>query len=275
MPFNFSNNNMKDLQAFLKQKNEVLKARNKAVMDIIQPWYQIAEDNSSSEIEKKQKQKELVDLGCFIHTYNNSTQITNGLCEKPDFEVVLDGKKIGVELRDLIRDHQAKRNEGTFDSFFREIEKELTAESPDLKGIFRVKFTKDLTVFNRKIKSELKPIIIEAILKEKQPVSNYIESIQKKPHTGIHLYTSEASMIGNLERKTIETAVYEKSKRLKVYETQHLDEVWLLLVLGGAKESSDYNFMEQTIFEAPFTTGFDRLFLFDFFRKEIFELGVF
>lgn len=265
---------MKDLKSFLKQKSKALKAEKKAVLNIIQPWYQQAEENSSSVIERKQKQKELIDLGCFIHAFDDSIQITNGLREKPDFEVEMNGKNIGIELRDIIRDHEAKRKEGTFDSFFKEIEKELLAASPNLKGIFRIKFTKDLMTFDRKIKTELKPIITEAILNGRQPVSKYIDSIRKTPHTGIHLYTSEASMIGNLERRTIEGAVSEKSERLKEYETEHLDEVWLMLVLGGAKESSDYNFMEQAIFNSPFQTGFDRLFLFDFFRKEVFELRV-
>lgn len=271
MPFNFTENNIEDLQAYLTQKSEAMKAEKNAVLDIIQLWYKQAE-NIKSEIEKKQKQKELIDLGCFIHTYNNSIQITNGLREKPDFEVESDGKKIGIELRDIIRDHKAKQKEGTFDSFFREIAKELSGISKDLNGIYHIRFSKDLTNFNLKIKAELKAVIIDAIVNNEPPATKLIRSIRKTPHTKIHLYTSEATIIGNLERKTIETAVNEKSERLKTYDTNDFDEVWLLLVLGGGQESSNYNIMEQSIFDVPFSTDFDRLFLFDIFRMEIFEL---
>lgn len=274
MPFNYTGNNIKDLQTYLKQKNEAMQAEKKAVMEIIQPWYQIAEENSISENERKQKQKELIDLGCFIHAFNNSIQITNGLREKPDFEVKLNGKKIGVELRDIIRDDEARRKEGTFDSFFRDIANELSGMSKDLNGIYHVKFSKELTNFNLKVKAELKAVIIDAIVNNEPPAAHLIRSIRKTPHSEVYLYTSEASMIGNLKRETIEVAVYEKSERLKAYDTQCLDEVWLLMVLGGAKESANYNFMEQTIFDLPFETGFDRVFLFDFFRKEVFQLGV-
>lgn len=165
----------------------------------------------------------------------------------------LDGKKIGIELRDIIRDHDAKRKEGTFDSFFREIAKELSDFSEDLNGIYHVQFSKDLASFNLKIKAELKKaLIIDAIVNNELPTTNLIRSISKTPHSKVYLYTSEASMIGNLKRKTIESAVYEKSERFKEYEIQYLDEVWLLLVLGVGQESSNYNTMEQTIFDVPF-----------------------
>ena len=45
-----------------------------------------------------------------------------------------------------------------------------------------------------------------------------------------------------------------------MYAPNDFDEVWLILVLGGGQESSNYNIMEQTIFDVPFSTGFNRMF---------------
>jgi len=98
MPFNFTGNNIKDLQAYLIQKSKAMKVQKKAVLDIIQPWYNQAE-NSSSEIERKQMQKELIDLGCFIHAFDNSIRITNGLREKPDFEAKCKEDENGKQVR--------------------------------------------------------------------------------------------------------------------------------------------------------------------------------
>lgn len=250
-----------------------MKAEKKAVLDIIQPWYQQVKKNSKSENERKQKQKELIELGCFIHSFDDTIKIINGLRERPDFEVEWKNQKIGIELRDVIRDYQAKQKEGTLEIFFKEIAKELTAISCDFNGIYNVRFSKKLPNFNYKIKSKIKSEIINYIVKNEIPSPELIRSIDKSFHSGVFLYSSEPFIIsGNLKRNTIEEAISKKNKLINKYANNEFDEVWLLLVLGGAEESSNYNKIEDAIFNKPFKTGFNRVLLFNFIDMKVYEL---
>ncbi|MCP4521314.1 MAG: hypothetical protein GY827_06435, partial [Cytophagales bacterium] len=102
---------------------------------------------------------------------------------------------------------------------------------------------------------------------------SYIKSIDKDIHTGLHIYSNEVSPIGPLRKEVITRALSDKEKNLKTYKlSSNASEFWLLLVLGGLKDSSDYSHIEDSIINDKFTTDFDKVFIINFFESKIIEL---
>lgn len=274
MNFNWTGENNEAFKEYVEKSSAQMKEHKKFVHELIDPWLEDMKHSAMSDNDKKQKQKELIDLASFIQMHDPTVKIIDGLSEKPDFVIHQGNKRVGVELVDVYHNKTAKQREGTFQRFFEDIEKELLKVDPQIKGIYRIDFTNELLVFDRRIKEELKPIILSAILNGKPIESKYIRFIRKSPHTQIHLYTSKAGGVGNLKREVIEEIVGQKNAIAAGYESADLSSTWLLMVIPGVQESSDYDQIESSILELPFATVYDRLFLYDFFGRDLHELGV-
>jgi len=227
-----------------------------------------AELNSSNEI--RQKKKELIDLGKFISCFNKDINIINALCESPDFIISIDNKNIGIELTDLVIRDKEKQKEGLLKKLFSQIENELKSELPDLKGIYRVNLIDRITFTQnnqQEIKSEIKKIIQGEIIS-----GNLVTEIRKTFHNDIHIYHSEASVVGSLDRTTLEEKIKKKEEKITNYSSDNFKEIWLLLVIGGVQTSDDYSFIESSILNSLFKTNFQKIFLMNFFKSEIFPL---
>ncbi len=224
--------------------------------------------NSSNEI--SQKKKELIDLGKFILYFDQDVNIVDALCESPDFLISQDNKNIGIELTDLIIRENEKQKEGLLKKLFTQIEIELRTESGEYNGIYRVNFIDNIS-FNQRNQNEIKSEIIN-LIKGKINSGNLIKKIRKKFHTDIYFYHSEASVVGALDRITVENKIKKKENKLTTYSSERFKEIWLLLVIGGLQTSDDYSFIEEEVTNLPFKTNFDRIFILNFFKSNIFEL---
>jgi len=262
-----------NLIELLLEQSKKLQEDRKIVLSKINPWLDILEKSSYSKIEKKQKRKEIIDIGNFIHYFDSRIEIENALSESPDFIVKQKELNIGVELKDLVIRQNEKEKEGILKSLFEQIKTELKSEEKSLCGLYRIELIDENLSLKKKHKEALKKEII-ALIKGQQIEQKYVKAIKKIPMSEISIYKGETTIVGNLERTVVEEKIKTKENKLKSYSNENLDEIWLLLIIGGVEKSSDYSFFDSNIIEKPFKSNFDRIFIYDFFHREITELKI-
>jgi len=262
-----------NLIELLLEQSKKLQEDRKIVLSKINPWLDILEKSSYSKIEKKQKRKEIIDIGNFIHYFDSRIEIENALSESTDFIVKQKELNIGVELKDLVIRQNEKEKEGILKSLFEQIKTELKSEEKSLCGLYRIELIDENLSLKKKHKEALKKEII-ALIKGQQIEQKYVKAIKKRPMSEISIYKGETTIIGNLERTVVEEKIKTKENKLKSYSNENLDEIWLLLIIGGVEKSSDYSFFDSNIIEKPFKSNFDRIFIYDFFHREITELKI-
>jgi hypothetical protein len=265
--------NNPNLIELLLEQSKKLQEDRKVVLSKINPWLDILEKSLLSKIEKKQKRKEIIDIGNFIHYFDSSLIIEDALSESPDFIIKQNELNIGVELKDLVIRQNEKEKEGILKSLFEQIKSELKSEEKSLCGLYRVELIDENLSLKKKNREALKKEII-ALIKGQQIEQKYVKAIKKRPMSEISIYKGETTIVGNLERKVVKEKIKTKENKLKSYSNENLDEIWLLLVIGGVEKSSDYSFFDSDITEKPFESNFDKIFIYDFFDRKITELKI-
>jgi hypothetical protein len=262
--------NREEFKEYLQTRKAEMQSERSFILSKIDDWLFNLESIYKSKSEIKQKRKEIIDFGKFIYCFNQDIKIVNAFCESPDILISLDEKLIGVELTDLVIRNNEKEKEGLLQKLFTQIEEELEAESDKYNGIYSVEFIDsiDLNSKNQKlIKKEIKEIIQGEI-----SFGNLVTRIHKSFNTNIHLYDSEASVVGPLTRDIVEERILRKEKNLFRYSSKNYNEIWLLLVMGGVEASDNYSFIDENVTSTPFKTSYTKIFLLNFFDSEIIEL---
>lgn len=237
----------------------------------IDSWIEEVDNSRKSTNQKKQKLKELVDLGKFIYLFDQTIEVRDGLCERPDFIVSYGNSMVGVELTDLVLRSEEKEEEGVLKKMFEKIRSDLSSDLDRYKGIYRVDLESgiDLSSDGRKIlEAEIRNIIDGKCID-----GTMVQGVHHLPFNDIHLYKSEAHVVGSLSRSIIESNVVNKEKSIPD-RPNSFSEIWLVLVVGGLQTSGDYSFIESEVTDFPFQTMFDRIFLMNFFQSEVVELNL-
>lgn len=260
---------MDELKSLIVRRKEEIINEKSFIHSKIDIWVNKLESEISSDIIISQKKKELIDLGKFIFCFNHDIKILDGMFESPDFLVSLGDKNIGIELTDLVIRDSEKEKEGLIRNLFRQIEAELRNDSNKHNGIYRIDFIDNISFKGNA--NQLKLEILN-LIKENKTAGIQIKNIRKTPHTGISIYHSEASVVGPLDRKTVEDRIKKKEQKIEHYLVDSLNEIWLLLMTGGVQTSDDYSFIEEKVFNIPYESNFDRIFLLNFFESNILEL---
>lgn len=233
-------------------------------------WLNKIELSSYSLKIKEQKRKELIEAGFFIYCFNPNIEITDALCERPDISISMNNKNIGIELTDLVIRDDEKEKEGLLKKLFNQIENELKKESNEYNGIYHVGFINDIS-FDQKNQIRIKSEIIN-LIKEKIQVGNLVNRFRKSYHSDIHIYNSEGWCSGVLDRNTVAGTIKRKEEKISNYISDSFEEVWLLIIIGGARASADYSHLAEDLIKTPFKTGFGKIFILNFFKSELLEL---
>lgn len=260
----------------LKIETGKLNKDKNAILSSIKLWVNKIKISSKSNIEKKQKTKEVIDLGHFLYNYDPEIKITDILIESPDCIVQKNDSQIGIEIKDLIIQEREKKIEGTIKSIFNKIELELSENNEKYKGIYRIEFFNETLSLKRKDKKKIKSEIL-GFIKTGTFISKneIVKKIRKTPHKKVHLYKGEATIVGRLEQKIVLDRIKSKEKNVKRYANSgDFDELWLLLIIGGVQKSSNYSHFEESITKDVFESNFDKIFIYDFFNKQITELKI-
>ena len=262
--------NKDELKKFLEKSSEEMKNERSFILSKINTWMDKIEASLCSINKKEQKRKELIEFGKFISCFNKNVEITDALCESPDILFSLNDKNIGIELTDLVIRDMEKRKEGSLKKLFNQIENELKKESNEYNGIYQIGFIGDIA-FSQKNQIKLKSDIKNLIKGEIQS-GNLVKLLRKSYHTDIHIYHSKGWCSGALDRNTVESKIKRKEGKISNYISDRFEEIWLLLVIGGAQASDDYSSINEDVYISSYKTGFDRIFIFDFFRSKFIEL---
>ncbi|MDH4474575.1 MAG: hypothetical protein QE487_18370 [Fluviicola sp.] len=198
--------NSDDLMAFLKTRTNEINSEKDFIHSKIDSWLAQVENGLCSSNEKKQKRKELIDLGKFILCFNKDIEIIDALCESPDFFISLNGKQIGIELADVVIRQNEKEKEGSLKKIFTHVETELQKEPSKYNGLYKISFTEKL-LFNSKNQTQIKTELLD-LIKNSKSSGTVISQIRRSPHSNVSIYHSEASVVGSLERtQSIELCV--------------------------------------------------------------------
>lgn len=261
---------MEGLKILIEKRTKEMNDEKTFIHSKIDFWLNKIEVELNSSNVISQKRKELIDLGKFIYCFNQDINVIDALCESPDFLISFGNKNIGIELTDLVIRDSEKQKEGLLKKLFTQIEIELRTESIDFNGIYRVDFIKDISL-NQKNQNEIKSEILN-LIRLNINSGELVKEIRKTYHTDISIYHSEASVVGSLDRITVENKITKKEAKISNYSQDRFKEIWLLLVIGGVQTSDDYSFIEEQVTNIPFKTNFDKVFILDFFKSNILEL---
>ncbi len=262
--------NKGDFKSFIKKQTEEINSEREFIRSKIDVWLERIRSELNSTNEIKQKTKELIDLGKFISCFDRKIEISDALCESPDFIVSIGNKKIGIELADIVIRQDEKQREGLLKKIFSQLEIELKKEPNKYNGIYRVDFVEKIK-FDSNDQATIRTELLD-LIKNSRDSGTIVKDVRKSPHTGVSIYHSKASIVGSLGRTVIDKTIKKKELKIPKYSSERFDEIWLLTVAGGAQASDDYSFIEDSVLRVPFDTSFNRIFLLNFFASEIFEL---
>lgn len=254
-------NDLKDLKNFFKNRTKNIKDEKDQILSIIGPHLEKIDNSKLSEIDKYEHKKELNDLGNFIRLYDDAISIKEALTKAPDFLIGKGKKLMGVELSEIQSDTLA--NETKIDVIFREVEDELKSVLSEVKGVYKIKFNKNL--FTKTEDALLKSAIINCI-KNSESGSEYIEHIEKSSSETFYLLMHEISSKKPLHETTINEMIVKKEKKVNAYKSlSNVKDFWLLLVLNDIDEYA-------SIIHHKFNTTFEKVFICDFTNSKIIEL---
>ena len=96
-------------------------------------------------------------------------------------------------------------------------------------------------------------------------------SVSRAPHLPGNLWTSaECGRIADITPEEIETILTRKNHKYLGYD-KTLDEMWLLIVANGTHLSSSFT-VSDVVSEREYESMFDRIFLFQYFESDVWEL---
>ena len=256
----------------LEQMN-LLQVEKSRILSKIQPWLEKLTNSHLSDIEKRQKEKEIIDVGHFLYYLDKNIDIQDAITEIPDFIVESNSSLIGIELKDFIIKYDEKEKEGNIKTIFKQIIKELKLNLKEYCGSYRVEFINEKFSLNRNSRENIKNEILSLI--KGNPINNiFIKHITKQPYNGIALHIGETTIAGNIQMELVQEKIESKEKMVNKYKQGKLKEIWLLLVIGGVEKSSNFCFFDSEITEKPFRSNFDRIFIYEFFDRKITELKI-
>jgi hypothetical protein len=220
-----------------------------------------------------QKQLELCQVGKMLATYFPDFLIKQ-VREVPDFIIGKGKLEIGLE-HEIVINSKIQKIHGFFENIFHLVEKDLVTSNINLKVLLNCFLYKNITFsINEKnqIFESLKNTIINYLENGELIKNNLISSIFPMKHTQFNLCPNfGAFMVSDLTQELIQEAINKKERKIESYRNSTKLPQWLLLVAGGANESS-YDIEFSEIQKVKITSTFDKVLLFSDFDNELYEL---
>lgn len=295
---------MKKLSILEKEKQD-LKSNKVQVLKVIEKFF---EKGEMSDNEWRKKKRELINLGKFIVAKGDDVDILE-VREEPDFVVKWQSQKVGIEIVEVIDEvarKKAQKNEWLINLIYKNFKKSF----PNTDIFFSLSFEFDITNITKKEKKLLQQEIEfrypefldksklfklahpgkytkeelsqKAILIANKLYRCYIESHTNlnddlvklwrfNPHDELYLSLSIGYSVGS-PNDLIISNIRNKERLIEKYRTNSsTQKQYLLMVIEGSSGYSDYSFIDINML-VELDIKFDKVFLFDFFKSEIFIL---
>lgn len=235
----------------------------------IRSWLDIMRKENHPDIKKKQK--ELCQIGKLLVTYFVDYSIKE-LRESPDF-VISDGIiDIGLEHQ-IIIEGNTKEKEGFFENLCTRVETEIATTTELRNFAINLYFNKGIeSQINKKnnIISTLKDIVVEKVKNDRLLPNPYVYNAILMKHNRISVNANfGAYMQKHLGESEILEAIKKKDKLVETYRLNTVQQQWLVLVVGQVHESS---FEVRTDFEMKNQSNFDKVFVYEDFNNQLFEM---
>lgn len=227
----------------------------------IERWITAIESSKQEDCAKEQEIKAIVDLWKFADLYDNRAIITQkGEIQLEDAEGM--AEKVSVVTSDLF----LTPKENAISKILSEIEAEFSGLDVRYKGLYNVEFRNPEANFNAAEILKLKSEIISGI-KGEVILFKYVERIRKMPSSEFRIVNRDLRML---------ECTYEDVQNIidQNYLLQSDQKQWLVLVLSAIDNNCRSFIIDEAIKTAAFSSGFEKIFLFDFYTSEIIELNV-
>ena len=97
-----------------------------------------------------------------------------------------------------------------------------------------------------------------------------IEITRLKPPVSLHRKYRSREI--ELNKEILEQTIAGKEEKLPIYRKQNMNRIWLIITCEGIQSRTDFN-LRNKLQNWSFETGFNRVFLFDTVKPEIFEIA--
>lgn len=262
-----------DLYRKLTEQGNSLRKEKNLISKRINPWLEKLKLESLSTNEEKQKTKEIIGLGHFLHHLDENIEIQEVFTESPDFILNSNGNLIGIELKDFVIKIDEKEKEGLIKTIFKEVIRYLETDLIKYKGSYRVEFTNENFSLKRENREIIKKEII-GLIQETSYECEFVKKISKLPYNGIAFHKGETTIVGNINKELVQKRIDSKEELVGFYKQKEFSQIWLLLIIDGVEKSSDFCFFDSDITNEEFESDFDRIFIYEFFDRKITELQI-
>lgn len=228
----------------------------------IENWIEAIESSDLPKKEQEEKITALIDLWKFASCHSKSLrmgEIPNLLLhqENQNFE------EIDVLCEDLHIDKQ----ENIAKKIFAEIEEELNQDIQKYKGIYRLQMNKFAANFNKEVLQEVKHEIIAAI-KGEVILYKHVLNLHKLPSSKVEIIGLNFTILA-CTQNAIQEKIKNSSSKLSLFSQR---KKWLVLFLNALENDCHYFSFSDELQQNAFTSDFDKLFLFDFYKGEVLEI---
>lgn len=196
------------------------------------------------EREKYKKKSEILLLNAFLHHFPQ-IKFENLTCESPDFIAIVNDKKVGIELSEVINHLEMKKIENQISKIFRQAEIILEKENiTEFRGVYFLEL-KSISLSHLLEKQEE---IVEDIYKsiKKRKPRGFVNKIRKSPHRRNVFITNDYNMnlFDALCSEKIIEIIQKKNKKFPYYD-HSVDECWLVIVSDMNSLASRYSFIQN------------------------------
>jgi len=242
---------------------------------------------------KDQKKQEKNDIELFFSLSDLKYTSFNLECEKPDCDIRLSNKNIGIEITEFVRSKEYCSKIRSVNATLDRIRRETKSEIKEFTDINLTLNYSQHSPPPRKINSNDRKRIINFLIDhvKKQEIqeklgkdifhieyeytkdeNEFIESVRVSTYPGkqtLDVTENKFYMTGVIPKKDIEHII--KEKELKMDFTRN-DETWLLMVVAETEYSS--GIIEKDVLEYKFDNClFDKVFILERFSKNLHELN--
>ncbi|MBL7866834.1 MAG: hypothetical protein JNM71_02320 [Flavobacterium lindanitolerans] len=227
----------------------------------IERWITAIESSKQEACAKEQQIKAIVDLWKFAYLYDQGTTIT----QKGELQLEdSDGRveKISVATSDLF----LTPKENAISKILSEIETEFSELGDRYRALYNVEFRNPEANFDAAEILKLKSEIISGI-KGEVILYKYVERIRKLPSSEFRIVNRDFRIL-ECSYEDIQSAIDQN------YLLQSDQRQWLVIVLSAVDNNCRSFLIDETIKTAAFSSGFEKIFLFDFYTSEIIELNI-
>lgn len=205
--------------------------------------------------EKYRKKSEILLLNAFLHHFPE-VNFENLTCESPDFIAQIDGKKIGIELTEVINHLEIKKIESILNKIFRESENILEEEHATVcRGVYFLEFAPDFLRLLLEKRADFIADIVRSVRKNKP--SGVVKKVRKSPHRRNVFITHDynLNLFDGLCSEKILKLIEKKNEKFPYYD-RGVDECWLVIVSNMNSLASRYSFIlnkeKLTEVQSPF-----------------------